>query len=147
MGTLYWEDHPKPNSRKIQTKFPGVFEYLWIQWKGRNIIIKASMTAMMPSIMANLYRILLLAQELYSASPTTPRITIIAAKIKFSIKQTKKKILAKLCVNRVTTIASKLRPIIKNVTIWPTRWNVYSHAVAFIYESLVAIKTWRPIWK
>lgn len=105
IGNLYFAVHENPKNIKIQTRFPGVFEYLWIQWKGNKIIMNARATEINPYIMTNLCKTLLLAQELYSAIPTIPKITMIPANIKSIMKTTKKKILGKWCEHLVTIIA------------------------------------------
>jgi len=147
MGILNWEVHLKPKNKSTQTRFPGVLEYLWTQWNGSNITMKARTIDTIPSIITNLCRTLLFAHELYSANPTIPKIRIIAARMILSIKHTKKNILGKCWVHLVTIIAIRFKVMIRRATIWPTLWNVYSQEVEFIYESFDAINTCSPIWK
>jgi len=111
IGNLYFEVHENPKNINTQTRFPGVLEYLWIQWKGNKIIIKANTTEINPYIITNRCKTLLLAQELYSAIPTIPKMMIIPANIKSMINTIKKKILGKWCEHLVTIIATKFTNI------------------------------------
>lgn len=113
IGNLYFAVHENPKKMKIQTRLPGVFEYLWIQWKGNNIIKNDNRIEMIPSNMTNLCKTLLFAQELYSAIPTIPNMIMIPAKIKSNMKTMKKKTLGKWCEHLVTIIATKFMNINK----------------------------------